>query len=811
MADPIVSTPPGAGSPPKRTRYTLFSRRRLVIGGLCLILLGWLFYGIELQTPRPTWVLMDRHGDFLGEVGGDPQAGNGFWPLDELPPRVAAATLAAEDRRFWSHPGVDILAVGRALWQNLSRGDRVSGASTLAMQVARLQRPAARTYLNKAQEAVVAVILTLKYGREAVLGQYLRLAPYGHQVRGIAAAARRYFDKPAADLSWAEAALLTAIPQAPGRMSPLRAAGRERANRRGTWILGRLLEQGVISQEEQALALAELRELKIRPRPERPPETMHALFRLGAQLAGEARPGGSILTSLDLPRQRLAQGLARETLDHWEAKGAGNAALMLVDLQDLGVLAAVGSADYFDRRRAGALDYTRVPRSPGSTLKPFVYALALERGQITPATILDDLPGGMGWVQNADGRYLGPLLVPVALANSRNVPAVELLHRVGLQSAYDLLADLGLHRADKPARHYGLGLAVGGMPVTLEALIQAYTSLARDGRLGRLRWYRDQSEPPARRLFSEDTTRQIALMLSDPQVRLPTFPRMGHLEYPFPVAVKTGTSSYWHDAWALAWSGRYLVAAWVGRPDGQAMEGVSGYASAALAQGLLQALHPREMDGQEDVGFPPPRGSQPVRLCALTGQVATPACERVLVQYLRPQDIPLESCAAHRRLAVDGRNGLLAGSHTPADQVEIRSFVDLGPRYADWQAAQGLPLPPETLSPLDLGGRVAAWTPTSNGQLRYDPTVVTKLKITSPRQGQLLIRDPEAPPDTGIPLTAIVEPAVEQLVWYVDGKPFRVADRPYRVNWPLQPGVHLIQARLPYAQIGSEVVKVTVY
>jgi len=813
---PAVTARPAKGLP----RAWPVSARTLVVrpvrdlswalAGLALLAGVGLFLSARLEAPLPTLVLLDRHGYFLGEVGGSEARGNGYWPLEGLPPRVVAATLAAEDRRFWTHPGVDPLAVGRALWQNLRHATRVSGASTLAMQVARLQNPAPRTYRAKLREALVALALTGRHGREAVLAHYLRLAPYGNQVHGIAAAARRYFDKPVEDLGWAEVALLAAIPQAPGRLNPLTPQGRQRAGQRAGRILARLREAGELPASEHALAVEQLRALAPRPPPRRPAATLHALFSLPGELAAAGVAGQAVVTTLDLDLQQDLARLAGEAVASWAGQGAANVAVMVVDLPTREVLAALGSVDYFDGRRSGAVDFTRVPRSPGSTLKPFLYALALERGLITPATVLDDLPG-VAPVQNADGRFLGPLLPRVALANSRNVPAVDLLRRVGLDTAFAFLQDLGLHSGTAPPRRYGLGLAVGGMPVSLAQLATAYGALAGDGRLGRLRWQRGEPNEASRRVLSEATARRLTLMLADPQARLPTFPRMGHLEYPFPVAVKTGTSSFWHDAWAVAWSRRYLVVAWVGRPDGRAMEGLGGYASASLARQVLHRLQPQDTDGLGEIGFPPPREHQPVRVCALTGRRATPACEQVLVEYFAPGEAPLEPCQAHQRLAVDARDGLLATSRTPGEFLDVRTFLDLGPRYAGWQAGRGYPPPPRDLSPLGAGAAADGWTLTVTGAAQPATPVRPRVRITSPAPGLRVVRDPEAPASAGIALSAVVDPPVEQVVWYVDGQPYRVAERPYTVRWALAPGVHVIQARLPFLEASSEPVRVTVY
>ena len=204
-------------------------------------------------------------------------------------------------------------------------------------------------------------------------------------------------------------------------------------------------------------------------------------------------------------------------------------------------------------------------RSPGSTLKPFLVAHALDRGVITPSTILDDIERGPGGIGNADDAFLGPMLPRSALANSRNVPAAQLVARLGVDETYGYLGELKLHDGREPARRYGLGLAIGGLPTTLERLVRAYTTVARDGRMVELRWRLDDPLVE-RRVMSEEAARLVTLFLSDPQARLPAFPRGGALEYPFGAAIKTGTSSRFRNAWAVGWTSRHLVGAWVGDP-----------------------------------------------------------------------------------------------------------------------------------------------------------------------------------------------------------------------------------------------------
>ncbi len=773
----------------------------LILGMLIMLGIGIAVSRAHLSEPEVSVLLRDRHGDFLGEVGGSEEGGFGYWPVEVLPERVIAATLAIEDRRFWEHPGVDARAVVRAAHQNMTGGRRISGASTLAMQLARMQHPGSRSYFNKALEAMTSLVLTSRVGRVEVLRHYLRIVPYGNRIHGIAYAARRYLDKPVIDLSWAEVAFLVAIPQAPARMNPFTSDGRRQAIARGIRILGILKNTGVLSCTEYELAIEQIKTLRIPLRGERPDEAMHYVLAMEQLFADQQqfvqisqRP--CVITSLDLELQREASWQLLESISSWDHLGAGNGALIVLDRASFEVLAWVGSTDYFDQRHKGAIDYVRIPRSPGSTLKPFLYAFALENQIITPADILDDLDRGAGGIGNADESFFGPLLPRMALANSRNVPAANLLDAIGLDDGYRFLNDLGLHKNTRDARHWGLGLAIGSMPVTLEALVRAYSVFLNDGELGQLRWYDRQPQEPSRRLLSESVARQITLFLADPMARLPAFERMGSLEYPFPVAIKTGTSSNYHDAWAVAWSRKYLVAAWVGHPDFRPMNRLSGSRSAArLVKRVMTGLHSDQLDGLDDVGFPPPRSSSPVMLCALTGTRASNACDRQQLEYFAKGEEPIMRCEAHQRLMVDRNTGELATFRSASADITTRTFTDLGPRYAQWQVNAGLPYPPAASSRPQLT------------QLRP-----SQISITTPRPSMRVLRDPEAPPGRStLALSVTVDPPTKQIVWYVDGEPWMISDYPYTARWPLKTGEHTFQARTPFTNSRSQLVSIEVF
>jgi penicillin-binding protein 1C len=787
----------------------------------CAVLVGVAAWRARLEAPAVTLLLRDRRGAFLAEVSGRAGDEAGYWPVAELPPRVVAATVALEDRRFWSHPGIDLLAVARAAIQNLRHGRRISGASTLAMQVARMQTPGSRSYIRKGVEALTGLFLTARYGRHAVLAQYLRLAPYGNRIHGIAYAARRYLDKPVEDLSWAEIIFLAALPQAPTRMNPFEPEGQRRAVARARHLLGLLREKGVVGPAEYELAEAQLTALRIPARETRPMYALHEILRFERELreqVGRRLPDPPIVaTTLDLGLQARVADMVADAVADWDDRGAGNAAVMVLDSRTREVLACVASTGFFDGPRRGAIDFTSVPRSPGSTLKPLLYALALELGTITPATVLDDVQRGPGGIVNADDDYLGPLLPRAALANSRNVPAVNLLARVGIEEGYTFLRDLGIGDGRLPARSYGLGLAVGGMPVSLERLVRGYTVLAGDGRLGDLIWYLHQPEERQRRVLSKDTVRQISLFLSDPLGRLPTFPRMGASEYPFPVAVKTGTSPDQRDAWAMAYSMRYLVGVWVGRADYRPMSGLTGYTSAAhLARRVLLSLHVDQQDGLLDLSFPPPVGFREVRLCAVTGKVASPLCDRVTVEWFRPGAEPVAVCDAHLRVGIDARTGDVASPRTPRRFVDARTFTLLPARYAAWAAGHGVPQPPSSVTRLARLGQLTGGSQAAQDRREVEspsppPSRAVRLHVASPRGGTHLLHDPETPPGMAtLALQAVVEPPVPQVVWYVDGRPFRVADYPYEVRWPLSSGEHTFQVRVPFTAVFSSVARIAV-
>ena len=586
---------------------------------------------VRLAAPDATSYVTDRNGLFVTQAGhetrrasGGLQVEYGYWPV--VPPDlVVRATLGLEDRRFWWHPGVDPIAVARAVWQHAWSG-RGSGGSTIAMQVVRMQHPRPRTLWSKAIEAGAAVAITLRYGRAAVLAQYLSLVPYGEGSHGIAHAARWYFDRPAADLGPAQVALLAAIPQAPGLLSLRQGVAPARLARTRARASRAVMAMG-LPPEAETEALRVLATIEPRPAPRRPTDLLLALR---IRNMADQRGGGVVRASIDLALQERVRRQTAAHLVEWRRDGAQQAAVMVVRRQDRSVLVSLGAVG---TGIGHDIDFTRALRSPGSTLKPFLYAQGLEAGLIAPQDVVADLPDRASGINNADHDFLGTLLPRQALANSRNVPATNLLRRIGLTTAFNAFRRLGLHRLDGPAERFGLAMVIGALPTSLERLMRAYATLADDGLDRGLAWFKAEPETP-RRVLSVDAARLVGRFLSDPLARLPSFPRYGSSEFPFAVALKTGTSQGYRDAWTLAWSRDYVVGVWVGRADAGPMTRLSGSrAAAGLAQELMLRMHG---SGRADLvagEFAAPPGRVATELC-VAGEGT--GCSQTTTEWVLP-------------------------------------------------------------------------------------------------------------------------------------------------------------------------------
>jgi penicillin-binding protein 1C len=553
--------------------------------------------------------VLDREGRLL-RLGLSPDRTRGRWvPLAEISPWLVEATIVAEDRRFREHGGVDPLAIARAARDDAAAGRILSGASTITMQLVRLLRPRPRSWWGKLEEAVLAIRLERRLSKEAILEEYLNRAPYGGNIVGAEEAARRTFGKSARHLSPGEAALLAGLPQSPARLDPFRRPQAARA--RQEWILGEMRRLGRLTDPSPDVAIAPL-----------PPPCEAETF------VDWALPDdrGEVRTTLDLELQRWVEGVVRQSSGHLERCGAGEAAVVVVENASGGVLAFAGPA----ARR----------RSPGSTLKPLVYALAIELGR-TPASPCQDepvhfqTPTGDFSPRNYDGTYRGRVTLREALANSLNVPAVVALHDVGMERFVRLAAQAGLAGIDPDPRKHGLGIVIGNASVSAVELAGAYALLARGGVM--IPPHGRPGISPGRRLLSPAACYLIADILSDDTARALAFGTGTDLSFAFRVSAKTGTSPDHRDNWVAGFTSRHTVVVWVGNADGHPLRGTSGVEGAGpIFHAVMERLEAPWVDR--------PPGIVEREICAESGLLPREGCPRRIRELFPEARVPTETC-----------------------------------------------------------------------------------------------------------------------------------------------------------------------
>jgi len=770
---------------PSRLRHLGRLRRlaaRCALSGAALLGGIWLldhFFPPPLEALHraPAVVVMDREGEPLRAFLAPDQRWRFPVTLDEVPEELVAALVASEDQRFFAHPGVDLLAVGRAVWSNVRAGRVVSGASTIPMQLARLARPAPRTLGAKVREALRALQLEHRLGKRELLELYLNRLPYGGNLEGVGAASFFYFGKRPRQLSVGEMALLVALPRSPAGYDPTRNPEAARAAR--DRVLERLAEEGVFSREQ----VEEARRQGV-PTHRRPPPFAAPHFT--RRLRGRGGSGGSVPTTLDRRVQSVAEATLASRVRDLRREGIGNAAAVVLELDGLAVRSWVGSADFFDEAHAGQVDGVVARRSPGSALKPFLYALAYDEGWIVPDSFLLDVPTDYaGYVaENYDGTYRGQVSARTALAASLNAPAVRLLARVGLEDFHALLLRGGLTTLDQPPARYGLPLALGAGEVTLLDLTHLYASLAAGGlhepmgMLPRPETERGES-PPAIRLFSHRAAELVTETLVD--LARPDLPEAWDLARGAPtVAWKTGTSFGHRDAWAVGFSGRYAIGVWVGNFDGRPIQGISGaHHAGPLLFDLFRALgdHSRPALLNPDPGHALD-GQARLLVCSVSRELPGPYCpKRLAVPYL-PGTTHLPPCSVHRRVFLDRETGqILAGPCLGRRPYRAAVLTAEPPELLAWRRSRGeavTPLP--GLSP-ECGGPPAAEPP----------------KIVSPDGATPFLLRPEAPlAFQRIPLIARAGSFSHTLYWYQDGLLVATAPVGERRFLALRPGRHEI-------------------
>ena len=581
-------------------------------------------------------------GSLLAEVPNRERRCGPWLTPDRITFLLKAAAMAAEDRRFLWHPGVDPLALARSLVQNLYAGKVKTGASTITMQLARLERgQAPRTLAGKLREARRALWLEARLSKDEILCHYLNRAPFGGPLVGLAAASGSLLGKTIDRLAPHEAALLMALPQNPTKL--LKPGHGALLKRRRDHILKAMFKGEHLSQEALNRALAQPLEMRNFP----PPSTSAPHFLRALQRVVGGKLQGTVKTFIDPGLQNYVTGLIEEVCQARRKKGLRQAAALVLRNQDGAILAWVGSADWHDPVN-GQVDGVLARRSPGSALKPFIYALALERGWSLARIIKDEpltipVAGGTFRPVDYDGLFRGPVSLRLALASSLNLPALRLVAELSPAAVLAKLRGLGF-ALPKDAQHYGIGLALGDGEVSLLEMCQAYAALANGGVYLPACFLRGQTGPERIRVFSPGVARLVADVLSDDRARGVGFGRSGVLDLPFPAAVKTGTSQKHRDNWCLGFSAEYAVGVWVGNFEGKPMAGLSGISGAGpLWRQIMLQLH-RHRPGH----LPPwPVDIKRLLICAESGKLPGGSCTQTVEELFLPGTEPKTVCQLH--------------------------------------------------------------------------------------------------------------------------------------------------------------------
>jgi penicillin-binding protein 1C len=732
-------------------------------------------------------VVVDREGAPLYEALSGDGARAARIAADDLPPMIVAATLAAEDRRFLSHPGVDPVAIVRALKTNLAEGRVVEGGSTISQQVAKLllnrQDPRRhRGFLAKIHEATLALRLEHRLSKAELLAMYLNLASYASQVVGIERASQTYFGLRASMLTPAQAALLAGLPQRPSGYNPYRNTSATLARQRT--VLRRMAAAGALSASALQEALNERMAFAHATTPFTAPHFVEMVL----ATAGETRPA-RIETTIDNRLQADVAGIVRSHREMLTRHGAANVAVVVLDNAHGEWLAWEGSGDYCDKEHGGTINGPVIPRQPGSALKPFTYALAFEQG-FTPASVLADVPSSFPTAEsgvvysprNYDGKYRGPLLARRALAGSENVPAVALASEIGVPNLLRFLSRAGLTTFEKNAAYYGLGVTLGNAEVRLDELVAGYATFARAGIWMAPTYLRQPVGDSVRErsvVMSPRTAFWITDVLSDPEAREFAFGRGGSLEFPFPVAVKTGTSQAYHDNWTIGYSRDVTVGVWVGNFDRRPLRNSSGVTGAApIFHAVMLAAtsrihgHAHDPDGAPIVAKP--ANVQSAQICALSGMAANAWCPTKQTEWIAAEAHPLP-CSWH---------------HVTADGP----LVIVPPQYrfaGDGRSAASPAFPPRALrASTSVRGPAAPF------------------RIANPPAGATYLIDPTLRRDFQTLPLRVIASTEGPIQWSVNGTVIGSVPPSESLTWPLAKGEHRFVARDEKGQVAETMITV---
>ena len=765
---------------------------------------------IEAGLALPSTRIYDRHGQLLYEILPPEQGRNRAISLSEMPQYCINAVIATEDENYWSHAGVDPVGIVRAAWINLTGGEIIAGGSTITQQTARLllldpQQRAERTPRRKLREMVLAVRLQNQYSKDTVLELYLNQVYFGNLAYGIEGAAQAYFHKSAGDLSLAECSMLAGIIQNAVLHDPL--TNLEGALERQSVALKLMVESGYLTQAEADSAKRDELQFGSVRFPIRAPHFVMAVWRQLERSYPEAlyHDGLDVVTTLDLGWYETAEEIVNTQLDALNhpvdgsvSANANNAAVVAIDPFTGQVLMMLGSPDYFDEEIDGAVNATLALRQPGSALKPFTYAAAMNPetpNPYTPATVLMDIetpfvtarlesytPANFALVEH------GPVSIRQALGSSFNIPAVMALQHGGIENFVEFTANAGLETlASNP--NVDLAITLGGGEVRLIDLAQAYSIFPNGGfyiepsfllsvtsRTGE-NLYEWQAPQLNRRVLDERVAFLINDILSDNEARIPSFGANSALQIGRPSAAKTGTTTDFRDNWVMGYTPNLVVGVWVGNADNTPMVEVTGVSGAGP---IYNQFMRRVLVGQPELEFQRPDGLIRAEVCTLSGLLPKDNCPLRRVDWFIEGTEPTAYDTYYQNFRIDRRTGLLADENTPPEYVTVETYVVLPHDARDWAIRNGIQLPPR--------GAVLDEPETDLRLLEPDPYTSFEVSPITPIETQRL-RFTVATPQEATSVT-----------YYLNGNSLGTkTEAPFDLWWTLEIGVWELSAKASLA------------
>ena len=681
------------------------------------------------------------------------------------------AFIAAEDQRFFDHIGIDPVSIVRAFKENMMNGRIVSGASTLTQQMTRIAYPRGRTYGKKFVEMLRSVRAESNLSKEEILEVYLNRVPMGNNLVGVEAASRIYFEKSSNNLSLPEAAMLASLPKAPGTLNPY-GKNIERLRERRDWVLDRMHDLDFITLEEMIKAQKKPVQVYDKAFPFQAPHFVDMLDQ-------DSVPDNTV-TTIRLGLQNRVEQILNSHSRRLKERRATQGSVVVLENKTSNVLALVGSMEH-SKKDLGFNNGATSLRSAGSTLKPFLYAHAIDDGH-SPSDTLEDLnqsyisPQGIYRPVNFDRSSYGPVSMREALGNSLNQSAIYMINKIGYDNFFRTVSSLGLSNyPEHDADYYGLGLVVGNLEVKLIQLVAAYAALARGGEYIAPKLKLKEPGSPSKRIFSPEASYIITNILSDSSSRVLTFGDFFNQKLPFKLALKTGTSTNYRDSWIVGYTPEYTIGIWAGNFSGSPTRGLTGAkAGGPILIDILNELYPNSFVAK----FKRPEGVVSKMVCSYSGMSPNPSCpnvkEELFVKGLEPQD----KCKFHM-----DNNGL----------------HNLPPRYTDWvykkfenggQGKYRLAGYSNNLKNLFNGSKHMNHLESNNAM---HITVNSSIKITSPLSGEVYLLNPGMTSHE-IQLSASSLTPQKQVSWYVDGLETISTHPPHNATVPLMKGTHQITA-----------------